>query len=174
MLYGKPYSLRTKVRKKERKEKRKKERRKENLSPEVQFWDRINTVTLKAPMPTFPLVFSRHDGGNVGELFCILSVFSEIKRVRQAAMESLFADMWLYDVWLWSARHDTLFKVFVVVGIYLFIFTASCFYIHMHFALLGGMGRNLVTWFCRMRSSQLSAAKSFSCAISRGLDYLVF
>ena len=89
---------------------------------------------LKAPMLTFPLVFSRHDGGNVGELLCILSVFSEIKRVQQAAMESLFADMPLYDVWLWSARHDTLFKVLLLSFTGLFsLFPVSIFICILHY-----------------------------------------
>lgn len=83
MLYGKPYSLRTEVSIK----------KKENVSPDVQFWDRINTVVLQAPMPVFILGFFHHWEGDVRELFCILSIFTEIKWVQQAAMASLFADM---------------------------------------------------------------------------------
>lgn len=52
-------------------------------------------------------------------------------------MGSLLADMWLYDVWLLSTRHDTPLEIFVVVVIYLFIFTASCFSIQMQPAMLG-------------------------------------
>lgn len=106
-----------------------------------------------------------------------LSVFTEIIRMQKAAMGSLLADMWLYDTWWWSTTHDSPLEivVVVVVVIYLFIFTASCFPIPMQPATLGGGDeKESSSTVCRMRSSQLSAAKNVSHDISKGLDYLVF
>lgn len=60
---------------------------------DVQFWDRIKTVALKAPVPVFTLGFPQQDGGQLLELFCNSQRISRKQKGTATALESLFADM---------------------------------------------------------------------------------